>query len=120
VGELAGRLAVARTIVAEFGRQAPEPDGWPLRLHTALAALIAALDAQAAAGLAGAVTLTAADAETVRAALADAIDYRSVPAGSWCPDCGKRPDGELCADHAEDVGQADRYTALARSIGGGL
>ena len=47
--------------------------------------------------------------------LADAVEYRS-PGRRWCDDCQPAPAG-LCQPCADDFDQADRYKALARTLG---
>ena len=53
-----------------------------------------------------------ADASTLRAALEDAIAYRS-PDGD-CGRCVDRPGG--CADHAGDLAQVRDYGRMARQL----
>jgi hypothetical protein len=62
----------------------------------------------------GSVVLSAADAATVQAALADAAAWRAD--SGYCGDC---KDGEPCADHARDGELAARYEELSRRLDGG-
>ena len=56
-------------------------------------------------------TLSPASVAILRAALADAIEYRQ-PAGN-CTDCETHPAG-LCDPHADDLDQADLFATLAK------
>jgi hypothetical protein len=124
--ELAARLTMARAVAVDYAREArlggsngrPDWFAWAARLHTALSGLTSALDAFiGGTGIAGAATFAAADVAVLRRALADAIDYRNDGPGGFCPDCEALPASDLCADHAEDAGLAERYETLARSLG---
>jgi hypothetical protein len=58
--------------------------------------------------------LSPAGLDTLRQALADAIQYRD-PSGA-CADCEVHPAG-LCEDHGADLDRTDTYLALARQLG---
>jgi hypothetical protein len=63
-------------------------------------------------------TLTATQLDVVRAALLDALEYRTsgaAPAGCW--DCASRASG-LCSEHAKDADRARCFADLAASLGG--
>ena len=61
---------------------------------------------------AGSVTLTPAEAGTVRRALADATAYRALTA--LCAGCAAAPEG--CADHRGDAERAAAYEAVLRRL----
>ena len=61
------------------------------------------------------VTLTAAQAATVRRALADAEVYRRQRAAAWCVDCESSPAG-ASTDHMDDLETADAYRDLASRL----
>lgn len=64
----------------------------------------------------GSVVLPAADLAIVQDALADATAYRDEYLDQWCGNCGKLPDGQLCADHQADAVAAPEYEALLRRL----
>ncbi len=114
--ELAARVTSARAALGDFRREGldalasgPEPDwaSWAHRLAAQLAWLWL-VDALA-------VTLDAAQLETVLDALDDAVELRHGIGGRECADCDAHPAG-LCEDHAADLGRADRYAATARQL----
>lgn len=61
--------------------------------------------------------VTPRDRRLLLAALADAATYRTERAGQWCEIC-ESADAGACDEHADDVGQAEQFRALARRIGG--
>jgi hypothetical protein len=67
------------------------------------------------ANLAGAVTITSAQAAVIAQALDDAQAYRRRRAEAWCSDCETAPEG-ACQDHLADLDQADAYAELGRQL----
>jgi hypothetical protein len=59
-----------------------------------------------------AVTLTAAQADVIAKALADAEHYRRDSAAAWCADCAATQHG-TCPDHVAFLAPADAYRELA-------
>jgi hypothetical protein len=79
--ETRARMTLARAISADFTREAREarrPDWptWAHRLNTALAGLLAALDASTAPLLDGGAYVSGPDLRTILAALRDGAEYR--------------------------------------------
>lgn len=62
-----------------------------------------------------AITLTAAQAETVLSALDDAAEARRERAAATCGDCAVHP-VELCPDHEAELNRASEYDALAARL----
>jgi len=60
-------------------------------------------------------SLSPADAEIVRLALADAEAYRRDRAEAWCADCQHHPAG-ACEEHVDQLDQADAYAAAGRQL----
>jgi hypothetical protein len=61
------------------------------------------------------VTLSPVQAEVLRAALADAAEYRRDRAGAYCLDCACERCG-LCPGHAREFDIADDYDDLAETL----
>jgi hypothetical protein len=60
-------------------------------------------------------TLTAAQADVIARALADAEHYRRDSAAMWCADCGATP-GEACPCRLAYVAPANAYRQLAAEL----
>ena len=92
---------------------------WVTTWEPATCAVIAGLitRAHASQATADAVVFPAGARQTMHAALADAVDYRTAGADARCEDCMAHPAG-CCDRHADDLDQAGAYRQLAREIGG--
>jgi hypothetical protein len=89
--------------------------GWEPATCAVVAGLISrAHGGQATAGIA---VFPEGPRQTMLAALADAVAYRTAGADARCEDCMAHPAG-CCDPHADDLEQADAYRDLAREIGG--
>ncbi|HUK73793.1 MAG TPA: hypothetical protein VLW50_34460 [Streptosporangiaceae bacterium] len=77
--------------------------------------------ARLASGATSVVTLSAAQAETVRQALADAIEWRDPRGGTGCDDCLALDEGgewpRMCDDHDADQAAVHAYRDLAADLG---